>query len=159
MSQCQFESAIKDIAYSQETVYNRLSDLRHFASLRNKLSNPNVSKQLSEDLPSTDSKELLQQFKDMEVDVDTITFNSSMGKVTLRIIEREACKCIKFEAEGSPLPLNVWIQLLPTTESSCKMKVTLRAEVNMFMKAMVSKPLQQAVEGLADMLCGIPYDN
>lgn len=37
------------------------------------------------------------------------------------------------------------------------MKVTIRAEVNMFMKAMVSKPLQEGVEKLADMLAMLPY--
>lgn len=37
------------------------------------------------------------------------------------------------------------------------MKVTIRAEVNAFMKAMVSKPLQEGVEKLADMLAMIPY--
>ena len=47
--------------------------------------------------------------------------------------------------------------MLPVGDDSCKMRVTLRAEVNVFMKAMVSKPLQQAVDGLADLLGNIPY--
>ena len=92
-----------------------------------------------------------------ELDADSVTVTSPVGKVTLRIIDREEPKCIKFEAEGSPLPFNVWIQLLPVGDDSCKMRVTLRAEVNVFMKAMVSKPLQQAVDGLADLLGNIPY--
>ena len=33
-----------------------------------------------------------------------------------------------------------------------KLKVTIRAEVNMFMKAMVAKPLQDGVDKLAEML-------
>jgi hypothetical protein len=37
------------------------------------------------------------------------------------------------------------------------MKVTIRAEVNMFMKAMVTKPLQEGVEKIADMLAMISY--
>lgn len=38
-----------------------------------------------------------------------------------------------------------------------KLKVTIRAEVNMFMKAMVTKPLQDGVDKLAEMLSMIPY--
>ena len=57
----------------------------------------------------------------------------------------------------SPIPLNLWIQILPVNENEAKMKVTIRAEVNMFMKAMVAKPLQEGVEKLADMLSMIPY--
>ena len=37
------------------------------------------------------------------------------------------------------------------------MKLTIRAELNMFIKAMVSKPLKEGVEKLADMLAMIPY--
>ena len=53
--------------------------------------------------------------------------------------------------------MNLWIQMLPVSDNQSKMKVTIRAEVNMFMKAMVSKPLQEGVEKLADMLSAIPY--
>ena len=41
--------------------------------------------------------------------------------------------------------------------TSAKLKVTIRAEVNMFMKAMVAKPLQDGVDKLAEMLSMIPY--
>ena len=54
--------------------------------------------------------------------------------------------------------MNLWIQILPVGEEQAKMKVTIRAEVNMFMKAMVSKPLQEGVEKLADMLSMISYE-
>ena len=47
--------------------------------------------------------------------------------------------------------------MLPVTSEQAKLKVTIRAEVNMFMTAMVSKPLQEGVEKLAEMLAMIPY--
>ena len=33
--------------------------------------------------------------------------------------------------------MNLWIQILPVEAGQAKLKVTIRAEVNMFMKAMV----------------------
>ncbi len=132
----QFESNVKFVPYSQERVYNKLSDLSNLESVRDRLAD---------------------KVQDMEFDADSLSFTAQGIKLTLRIIEREPCKCIKFEGENSPLPMNLWIQMLPVSAEESKLKVTIRAEVNMFMKSMVSKPLQEGVEKLAEMLSMIPY--
>ena len=80
-----------------------------------------------------------------------------MGNVCLRIIEREPCKLVKFETASSPLPFNLWIQLVPISEEQCKMKITVKVELNPFIKGMVSKPLQEGLEKMADMIAQIPY--
>lgn len=139
----QFESSIKHIPYSQERVYNKLSDLNNLESVRERLD-------LLKD-------KLDGKLEDMNFDTDSLTLKVQGISLTLRIVEREPMKCIKFEGDKSPIPLNLWIQILPVTDEAAKMKVTIRAEVNMFMKAMVSKPLQEGVEKLADMLAVIPY--
>lgn len=139
----QFESNVKHVPYSQERVYNKLSDLNNLEGVRERL---------NEVKDKLDGK-----LEDMSFDRDSITLKVQGINLTLRIIEREPLKCIKFEGDKSPVPLNLWIQILPVTEGEAKMKVTIRAEVNMFMKAMVSKPLQEGVEKLADMLAMLPY--
>lgn len=139
----QFESSIKHVLYSQERVYNKLSDLNNLESVRERLD-------LLKD-------KLDGKLEDMNFDTDSLTLKVQGISLTLRIVEREPMKCIKFEGDKSPIPLNLWIQILPVTDEAAKMKVTIRAEVNMFMKAMVSKPLQEGVEKLADMLAVIPY--
>lgn len=139
----QFESNVKYVPYSQERVYNKLSDLNNLEGVRDRL---------NEVKDKLDGK-----LEDMSFDRDSITLKVQGINLTLRIIEREPLKCIKFEGDKSPVPLNLWIQILPVTEEEAKMKVTIRAEVNMFMKAMVSKPLQEGVEKLADMLAMLPY--
>lgn len=157
MSLTQFESAVKPLSYPQQTVYGWLSDLRHIEALREKLNDPAVLQQLGERVPGTDAESLRRQLETMTLSEDTVTMDSPLGKVTLRIVEREAPKCVKLEAEGSPLPLTLWVQVLPVADGGSKMRVTLGAEVNVFMKAMVSKPLQQAVDGIADLLASLPY--
>lgn len=139
----QFESNVKHVPYSQERVYNKLSDLNNLEGVRERLD-------MVED-------KLDGKLEDMSFDRDSITLKVQGISLTLRIIEREPLKCIKFEGDKSPIPLNLWIQILPVTQEEAKMKVTIRAEVNMFMKAMVSKPLQEGVEKLADMLAMLPY--
>ena len=124
-------------------MYNKLSDLNNLEGVRDRL---------NEVKDKLDGK-----LEDMSFDRDSITLKVQGINLTLRIIEREPLKCIKFEGDKSPVPLNLWIQILPVTEGEAKMKVTIRAEVNMFMKAMVSKPLQEGVEKLADMLAMLPY--
>ena len=99
--------------------------------------------------------ELRNYAEQMSFETDALHINSPMGTITLRIVERDEPKCIKFASEGSPVQLYLWIQLLPHGTYESKMKVTVGAEVNFFMKGMVAKPLQQAADGLASMLSTI----
>ena len=139
----QFESNIKYVPYSQERVYSKLEDLNNLAGVKERL------EQMREQIGD--------KIQDIAFDRDSLTLIVQGMNVTLRIIEREPCKCIKFEGDHSPIPLNLWIQILPVAEEQAKMKVTIRAEVNMFMKGLISKPLQEGVEKLAEMLTMIPY--
>ena len=139
----QFESNIKYVPYSQEQVYNKLEDLNNLAALKERF------EQVREKVGD--------KIQDMSFDRDSLTLTVQGMNVTLRIIEREPCMCIMFEGDKSPIPVNLWIQVLPVTSEQAKLKVTIRAEVNMFMKAMVTKPLQEGVEKIADMLAMISY--
>jgi len=134
----QFESSVKQIPFSQERVYTKLSDLSNLESMKDRIPQDKV--------------------KDISFDSDTLTFSvDPVGKITLQVIEREPFKCIKFETTQSPLPFNLWIQLVPDSEQGCKMKLTIRVDINPFMKAMVQKPLQEGIEKMADMLAMIQY--
>ena len=129
---------MKQIPYSQEAVYRKISDLRNLEKVRDRIPEDKV--------------------KDFSFDADTISINvPPVGELKLRIIEREEPKCVKFETAQSPVPFNVWIQVLPVDENSSKMKVTVKAELNPFIKGMVSGPLQDGVEKIADALAKIEY--
>jgi hypothetical protein len=82
-----------------------------------------------------------------------------VGDIKLRIINREEPKMVKFETENSPVPFNFWIQILPVTETSCKLKLTIKADLNPFIKGMVQKPLQESIEKIADVMAIIPYED
>lgn len=140
----QYESNIKYIPYSQERVYEKLSDLNNLSDLRDKLD---------------EMKEQLRgKVEDFSFDQDSISVKIQGFNLTMKIIERDPNKSIKFEGVNTPVPMNLWIQILPhqNTEQA-KMKLTIRADVNMFMKTMIAKPLQEGVEKLADLLAKIKY--
>ncbi len=134
-----FESSIRQIPHPQQRVYAMLSDLGNLERIRHRL---------PED-----------KFKDFSFDSDTLSVNvPPVGSIRLRIVDRDEPKCIKFSTEQSPVPFNFWIQLLPVTEAACKMRLTIKADLNPFVKGMVKKPLQEGIEKIADALQMIDYD-
>ena len=133
-----FESSIKQIPYSQQDVYDMPSDLSNIERVKDKLPEDKLG--------------------DLVFDKDSISVNvSPVGQISMRIIEREEPKMIKFESENSPMPFNFWVQLLPTSDTESKMRLTIKADVPIFLKGMVTKPLQEGVEKIADALAMIPY--
>lgn len=143
MSQQQFESGIKQIPYSQQRVYDKLSDLSHLEQFRDEM-----------DSLSQDKLKL----EDIQFDRDSASCSvNPVGRIELRIIEREEPKCIKAEATKSPIPLTLWVQIVSTGDESCKIKLTLRTELNILVKGMLQKPLRDGIDKLADILAVIPY--
>ncbi|ADV42345.1 polyketide cyclase [Bacteroides helcogenes] len=133
-----FESGVKVITASQEAVYEKLADLNNLEKIKDRLPEDKV--------------------KNLSFDADSMTVEvAPVGKITLQIVEKEPCKCIKFGTTTSPLPFNLWVQIVPVTDMECKMKLTIGLELNPFMKAMVQKPLQEGLEKMADMLAMIQY--
>ncbi len=134
-----YESSVREIPYSQQAVYNRLSDL-------------GLSEQVRDQLPE-DKRE------DITFDGESITMNvPPVGSISIRICDREEPKMIKYETTNSPLPFNLWIQLLPLTETSCKMRLTIKADLNPFVRGMISKPLKEGLEKLADAIAAGKYE-
>lgn len=133
-----FESKVVTIPYSQQRVFDTLSDLSNLEKVRSMLPEDKV--------------------RDLKVSTDAVSLSvPPVGDIAFHIVEREAPKCVKFQASTSPVPLTLWVQILPTSEDASKAKLTLHAELNPFIKGMVQKPIQDALEKLADLLAGIAY--
>ena len=81
-----------------------------------------------------------------------------VGQISMRIIERDEPKTINLKVIIRHYPLTSGIQILPVSESSSKMKLTIDADIPFFAKGMVSKPLQEGIEKIADALAMIPFE-
>ena len=133
-----FESNVKQIPYPVEDVYRNISDLSNLERVRDRIPQ--------------------DKLQDFQFDSDSVQVSvSPVGTIKLRICEREDNKCVKFETEQSPLAFNLWIQVLPVDSTSSKMKVTVKADIPFMLKGMVSGPLQDGVEKIADALSQIPF--
>ena len=133
-----FESSVKIIPFSQERVYDKISDLSNLESVKDKLPEAKV--------------------KDLKFDKDSLSFSvSTIGEIRLQVVERNPFDCVKFETTNSPLPFTLWVQLVPTTEDECKMRITIDVELNPFIQGMVKKPLMDGLEKMATMLSMIQH--
>ena len=123
----EFVSEVKTIPFNEDRIFNMLSDLSNLGKVQDRIPQDKI--------------------QDFEFDKDSCSFSvAPVGKITFQIVEREPNKTIKFTTTNSPVPLFLWIQLKQVEENDTRMKITVRAELNPFIKPMVSKPLQDAID-------------
>ena len=146
-----YVSTPHEIAWSPELVFAKLSNLKNLEQF--------VSSEKIEELnkKGVDTKGF--KVDDFSATEDHCSFTiSPVGNVGIEIIEREPYKTIKFQGEKSvPFPVTFWVQLAAIDENSCKMRLTLHAELSMMVKMMVGGYLETGIEKLADMLTTIDY--
>ena len=134
-----FISEVKTIPHNDEKVFGTLSDMNNLERIKDRIPQDKI--------------------KDFAFDRDTCSFSiDPVGSVMFQIIEREPNKTIKFSTTNSPIPILMWIQLVHADENETKMKMTIRAELNPFIKPMVSKPLQDAIDKISDIIAHLPYE-
>jgi len=125
------ESKIGALGQNEDQVYNFLSDFRNLDPLvpHDKISN-------------------------WESTQDTCRFDiAGAGTISMVIIEREPHKLIKLQSQSqSPVPFTLWMQMKQVSEQDTRIKLTAKAEMNPFMKAMVSKYLKKGLDGIVDKL-------
>ena len=135
----EFVSDIKKIPYSDKIVFDVLSDLSKLEQMKGKLPTDKIT--------------------DFTCDQDSCSFSvAPVGQVTFVVEDREPNKTIKFKSEQLPFEVNVWVQLVSKADNDTRMKITLRADLNPFIKPMVSKPMKEGVDKIAEVIASLPFD-
>ena len=134
-----FESQQVHIQKEQVELFDFFSDLNNIGKFKDKVSQTALLKELEY---STDSFSL------------TV---SPVGKVIFRITERQPCNKVLFVAEKLPVELNIEVSFDKSTgnEAETDLKIIAMADLNPFIKPMVSKPLQDAVDKIAETFATI----
>ena len=152
MSLQKFESDVQPLHRSQPQAYYMLSDLSHLSVLQARLTDPQVQERLADQLPADRLGQVVDLLQKAVFEPDSISLPTPVGNIVMRVVEREEPKLVKLESEGNPIALTLWIQIAGCDEFTSKMRVTIGADVNIFMKGLVAKPLQQAADGIAQAL-------
>lgn len=134
----EFISEVKQIPHNEDRIYTMLSDLSNLERVKDRIPQDKI--------------------KDFEFDSDSCSFAvDPIGRINFQVVEREPYKLVKFTTTNSPIPLFLWIQLQQVAENDTRLKLTVRADLNPFLKPMVSKPLQEAVDKISTVLASLPY--
>lgn len=136
----EFVSENKVVPYSDSIVYEVVSDLSNLELAKDKIKKNN-------------------EFEDFTFDTDSCTVSvQPVGKIRFEVVERIPNSSVKFRTQQIPFALTMQIQLSHIDNDNTELKLFVNAELNAFLGAMVSKPLQQAIGKVADMLATLPYD-
>lgn len=140
MAAIKYESKIGQIPHEDKVVYAVLSNLENL-------------QRFSEMIPK-------DKVKEMEITADyiRIKIDGMAQKFTIRIVEKEEYKTIKFGVDNLPMDINMWIQLKQMAEQDTRIKLTIKADIPMMFRMMFEKKLQQGLDQAVDMLCQVPYN-
>lgn len=135
----EFVSDVKTISHSDAEVFRVLSDMSKLELVKDRIPEDKI--------------------KEFTFDADSVSFKvDPIGQVKFLVVEREPNKLVKFKSENLPFEVFLWIQLVSKQEKETKMRMTVRADINPFMKGMVAKPMKEAVEKISNMIAELPYD-
>lgn len=135
-----YESKIGQIPYNDQVVYAVLSNLNNL-------------QRFTDAIPKDKVKEL-----EITTDAIRMKIDGLAQKFTIRIVEKEPHKTIKFGVENLPMEANLWIQLKQVAEQDTRIKLTIKADIPMMFRMMFEKKLQQGLDQAVDMLCQVPYN-
>ncbi len=80
-----------------------------------------------------------------------------IGEIELSIVQREAPSFVRLTPKNAPVGGSLSLTLTPLSEEMTSLTLTLEADVPIFARAMVAKPMTEGVEKIAELLSNIPY--
>lgn len=92
----------------------------------------------------------------MDCTQDSCIIDVQGQQLVLKIVEKEPCKLIKIGAENVKKDFFLWIQLKEMGAYDTRIRITMRAKMNLLQSAIAKKQLQQFVDTLVDGICSLP---
>jgi hypothetical protein len=135
----EFKSDARRIPCRRQSVYDALSNMENLAKVKDRI---------PED-----------RWKDLSFDKDSCSFLvQPFGLLRMVIVDRKEPQTLRLALEKAPVEASVDIELLEEGEEATEIRLTVAADLNPFIKPMVSKPLQRGLDRIADLLATLPYD-
>ena len=134
----EFTSDIKTIPHSRQRIYEVLSNMENLDKVKERIPQHKV--------------------QDLAFDRDSCSFSvSPLGQLRVVVVDRNAPETIRWAVEKAPVDANIQICLSPDNENETRMQLRVEANLSFFLKPMLSRPLQEGINQIADMLAEVPY--
>ena len=139
MSEAKYESKVSSIPCDAHTVYQSLGNLENLNRVRDFIPQDKV--------------------QELEIASDSIRMKvDGLGqKITIRIVDREENKMLKFGLDNIPMQANFWIQLVEVNSTDTRIRLTLHADIPFMFKMMLDKKIQTGMDQASEMLAKFPY--
>lgn len=85
-----------------------------------------------------------------EADIDRCSFKTHGFTVKLKMEEREPHRTIKITGDEIPFEFAFWVQLKSVDSHDTRLRLTLRAELNLMMRTMLGSKLQKEIDKIAE---------
>lgn len=141
-----YKSEKVKLSASAESVYGKLSNLENLRSL---LAN------VPADSVPEDKRDLLDS---IEVTADSISVPAGpVGNLTFRVVEKRDPSYIKLDAENSPIPLSLAMDVKPETANECEAQVIIDINIPMMMAPLIGGQIQKMADQFGQVLKSIPF--
>lgn len=141
-----YKSDNVELQASAEDVYNKLSNLENLRSLLEKVP--------ADQVPS-DKREM---FDSIQITPDTISVPAGpVGNLTFRVTDKTKPSLIRLQAEGSPVPLSLEMNIRPQGEEACNAQVTIDIKLPPMLAPMVGGHIQKMADQFGQVLKAIPF--
>ena len=127
-----YESPLQALTCTQAAAYAKLSDLRNLEAVKDRLPQDKV--------------------KDMTCDVDSCSVTvDPVGRVTLRIVERQPEHTVQFGADNAPIDFHLYMVLTESADNKAQLQVKLEADIPFMIKTMIGSKIDGFVQQFAEM--------
>lgn len=141
-----YKSEAIGLAYPAEAVFNKLSNLEGLG---------NLLRNIPEDKIPAEQRAQLEQ---VQVTRDTISFpGGPVGNLTLRLDEVKTPTLITLVGQGTPVPLNMSMHIIPLTPDTSEAYVEIDLQIPAMLKPMINGPMQKMTGQFAQMLRQVPF--
>ena len=135
------------IAAPAEKVFEKLSNLDNLKP---------VLEQIPADGIPADKREM---FENVKITNDTISIPAGpVGEIKLRVTDRLPYSLIQLTGEGTPVPLNVQLEINYEGETACEVQVAFNLEIPLMLKPMVAGPLKKVADQFVQVMGAIPFN-
>lgn len=125
-----------------EAVYERIS---HLGSLQERI----------EALPA----DIRAKLGEVTFTDDSIVINAGpVGAITFDVVERTAPVHVALQAQNSPVPLKLSLNLKQQGETTTELTVVIEIDIPVMLKPMIGPKMQDAVDKLAELVGKINYN-